>query len=210
VTSSIATATIGMIATFVLGFLQIVGWGLGPLESILIVIVIGFSVDYTVHLADSYMQSHAATREGKVTDALVHTGSSVLSGAISTIGASIPMFFAKIIFFYKFGIFILLTIALSLNFSLVFFSAVLAWVGPLGKTGEVAMLYASSVKRAQATIDEIEEAQQLVDDAKAAAAAPAATETFDPDLEDDAKPVKRRKAKTSLIGPDGDVDELHY
>ena len=210
VTSSIATATIGMIATFVLGFLQIVGWGLGPLESILIVIVIGFSVDYTVHLADSYMQSHAPTREGKVTDALVHTGSSVLSGAISTIGASIPMFFAKIIFFYKFGIFILLTIALSLNFSLVFFSAVLAWVGPLGKTGEVAMLYASSVKRAQATIDEIEEAQQLVDDTKAAAAAPAATETFDPDLEDDAKPPKRRKAKTSLIGPDGDVDELQY
>ncbi|KAH8062050.1 hypothetical protein JL721_8770 [Aureococcus anophagefferens] len=186
VTSSIATATIGMIATFVLGFLQIVGWGLGP-------------------------RSHAPTREGKVTDALVHTGSSVLSGAISTIGASIPMFFAKIIFFYKFGIFILLTIALSLNFSLVFFSAVLAWVGPLGKTGEVAMLYASSVKRAQATIDEIEEAQQLVDDAKAAAAArAAATETFDPDLEDDAKPVKRRKAKTSLIGPDGDVDELQY
>ena len=31
-----------------------------------------------------------------------------------------------------------------------------------------------------------------------------------PDLEDDAKPVKRRKAKTSLIGPDGDVDELQY
>ncbi|KAH8070040.1 hypothetical protein JL721_5260 [Aureococcus anophagefferens] len=169
VTSSIATATIGMIATFVLGFLQIVGWGLGPLESILIVIVIGFSVDYTVHLADSYMQSHAPTA-GQGHGRARHTGSSVLSGAISTIGASIPMFFAKIIFFYKFGIFILLTIALSLNFSLVFFSAVLAWVGPLGKTGEVAMLYASSVKRAQATIDEIEEAQQLVDDAKAAAA----------------------------------------
>ena len=115
----------------------------------------------TGHLADSYMQSHATTREGKVTDALVHTGSSVLSGAISTIGASIPMFFAKIIFFYKFGIFILLTIALSLQFSLVFFSAVLAILGPLGTKGEVAMLFASTVAKAQASIDEIQEQQQI-------------------------------------------------
>ena len=137
-------------------------------------------------------------------------GFSITSAAGTTFLAGAVMCFSQTLFFYKFGIFILLTIALSLNFSLVFFSAVLAWVGPLGKTGEVAMLYASSVKRAQATIDEIEEAQQLVDDAKAAAAAPEATETFDPDLEDDAKPVKRRKAKTSLIGPDGDVDELQY
>ncbi|KAH8071811.1 hypothetical protein JL720_11310 [Aureococcus anophagefferens] len=209
VASSIATATIGMIATFVLGFLQIVGWGLGPWSRSSSSSSSGFR--WTTRCTSRIPTCSRAAGEGKVTDALVHTGSSVLSGAISTIGASIPMFFAKIIFFYKFGIFILLTIALSLNFSLVFFSAVLAWVGPLGKTGEVAMLYASSVKRAQATIDEIEEAQQLVDDAKAAAAAPAAaTETFDPDLEDDAKPVKRRKAKTSLIGPDGDVDELQY
>ena len=101
ITSTLATATIGMIATIVLGFLTVSGWGLGVLESILIVIVIGFSVDYTVHLADSYMQSRAIDREGKVTDALTHTGMSVLSGAISTILASIPMLFTQIIFFYS-------------------------------------------------------------------------------------------------------------
>ena len=101
ITSTLAVITIGMIATIVLGFLTVSGWGLGVLESILIVIVIGFSVDYTVHLADSYMQSRAIDREGKVTDALTHTGMSVLSGAISTILASIPMLFTQIIFFYK-------------------------------------------------------------------------------------------------------------
>ena len=117
-------------ATIVLGFLTVSGWGLGVLESILIVIVIGFSVDYTVHLADSYMQSRAIDREGKVTDALTHTGMSVLSGAISTILASIPMLFTQIIFFFKFGVFILLTIVLSLIFSLFFFASVLAEIGP--------------------------------------------------------------------------------
>ena len=53
-------------ATIILGFLNVVGWGLGLLESILIVIVVGFSVDYTVHLADSYMGSSSTNREGKV------------------------------------------------------------------------------------------------------------------------------------------------
>ena len=44
ITSTLAVITIGMIATIVLGFLTVSGWGLGVLESILIVIVIGFSV----------------------------------------------------------------------------------------------------------------------------------------------------------------------
>mmetsp|Transcript_13990 Transcript_13990/g.17448 ORF Transcript_13990/g.17448 Transcript_13990/m.17448 type:complete len:1123 (+) Transcript_13990:72-3440(+) len=101
ITATIATITIGMICTCVLGFIQILGWGLGAIESVLIVIVVGFSVDYTVHLADSYMASKSLTREGKTLDALVHTGQSVLSGAISTLGASLPMFGAQIIFFSK-------------------------------------------------------------------------------------------------------------
>ena len=48
-------------------------------------------------------------------DALSITGVSVVSGAISTLGASIPMLFATITFFTKFGIFMLLTIFLSLT-----------------------------------------------------------------------------------------------
>ncbi|KAH8061427.1 hypothetical protein JL722_4046 [Aureococcus anophagefferens] len=122
----IATTTIGMITTIVLGFMHVVGWGLGTLESILIVVVIGFSVDYTVHLADSYLSSEHDSREAKVKAALADTGASILSGAISTLGASCPMFGAQIIFFFKFAVFIFLTVALSLIFSLGFFAAALA------------------------------------------------------------------------------------
>ena len=163
-TASIATVTIGMICTIVLGCIQILGWGLGAIESILIVIVVGFSVDYTVHLADSYMASRSVTREGKVMDALVHTGSSVLSGAISTIGASIPMFGAQIIFFQKFGAFVFITIALSLTFSIGFFSALLLVIGPLGKAGNVSNWYAGMVVSMHKHIHELEEEQRLVDE----------------------------------------------
>jgi len=137
VTSFLATWTIGMVVTVVLGFIQMAGWGLGPLESVLIVIVIGFSIDFTVHLADSYGASTGATRAAKVADALTHTGASVLSGAISTLGASLPLFGAQIIFFFKFGVFIFVTIGLSLLFSLGFFAAALSVAGPLGDAGKL-------------------------------------------------------------------------
>ena len=100
----------------------------------------------------------------KVTDALTHTGMSVLSGAISTILASIPMLFTQIIFFYKFGVFILLTIVLSLIFSLFFFASVLAEIGPVGKRGQVSLLYRDCVNRAKAELDDMDEAQRLVDE----------------------------------------------
>ena len=159
VTAFLATWTIGMIVTIVLGFIQMAGWGLGTLESVLIVIVIGFSVDYTVHLADSYGASSGLTREAKVADALTHTGASVLSGAISTLGASLPLFGAQIIFFFKFGVFIFITIGLSLLFSLGFFAAALSVAGPLGDAGALATLYKPCVVKAQAHIDDLAEDQ---------------------------------------------------
>lgn len=118
--------------------------------------------DYTVHLADSFMGSKSITREEKVTDALVHTGSSVLSGAISTLSASIPMFGAQIIFFVKFGAFVFMTIGLSLIFSLGFFCAVLTIAGPLGKFGDISNFYAGIVEHMHKNLLELEEEQARI------------------------------------------------
>ena len=60
--AAMAIFNIGMIVTVIFGFIQMSGWGLGPIESILCVLVVGFSVDYTVHLTDSYMGSKRANR----------------------------------------------------------------------------------------------------------------------------------------------------
>ena len=90
------------------------------------------------------------------------TGCSVLSGAISTLGASLPLFGAQIIFFFKFGIFIFVTIFLSLVFSLGFFIAALTYVGPLGTEGSIARVYAGVVARAARHIEELEETERRV------------------------------------------------
>lgn len=137
----LAIVNIGVIVTIVFGFLTMSGWGLGLLESILCVLVVGFSIDFTVHLADAYMESVRFTRYEKTEDALVTVGVSILSGAASTCGATFPMFFAQITFFSKFGYFMFLTMGLSLFTSLGNFCAMLMLVGPEGHTGQLHNIY---------------------------------------------------------------------
>jgi len=156
--ASLAMFTITCITLVVFGFLTFIGWGLGLLEGILVVLVIGFSVDYTVHLSDSYRACKAPTRYEKVQAALDATGASIVSGAVSTLGAGGIMLTASVAFFKKFGTFIFLTIILSCVFSLAFYACLLLKFGPLGKDGRLINLYGGFLKKAGEHMKEEEEA----------------------------------------------------
>lgn len=114
-----------------------IGWKLGVLESVNLTLVVGLAVDYVVHLAEGYMELKDFNRLTKVRHTLGHVGISVISGACTTLGASVFMLAAKIVFFAQFGIFIFCTIGFSLLFSLFFFTAILALIGPEGDTGSL-------------------------------------------------------------------------
>merc|ERR1711915_115839 len=62
----------------------------------------------------------------RITAAFGDMGISVLNGMITSIGASIPLFFCQLQFFHKFGIFICLTIAFSWIFANFWFMSVVA------------------------------------------------------------------------------------
>lgn len=109
-----------------------VGWSIGVLESICMIIVVGMSVDYSVHLVHSYNHSPYPTRLEKTRTALTEMGVSVLGGAVTTFGASVFLFMAEMTFFYQFGLFIGMTIGLSCVFALVCLMAVLITIGPEG------------------------------------------------------------------------------
>jgi hypothetical protein len=86
-----------------------------------------------VHHVDA---SNAHTRrEARLTGALVTVGVSVISGAVSTLGASLFLFFPLIQFFVQFGTAIFVTIGLSLVWSLLGFASMLAVFGPQGSFG---------------------------------------------------------------------------
>ena len=115
-----ASISILCVLVSVLGTVVMLGWTLGSIESILISIIAGFAVDYVVHLAHAYERADgdSATR---ITTAFSEMGISVLSGMVTSVGASIPLFLCQLQFFKKFGTFICLTIAFSWVFANFFF-----------------------------------------------------------------------------------------
>jgi len=126
----LATFTILAAIMCVIGSIVLIGWTLGSAECQFVMILSGFSVDYVVHLAHAYMESSHAARLDRVKDALRDLGVSVFWGMTTSVIASISLAMCYIQFFYKFGLFFLLTIVWAYLWAALFMMAVLATVGP--------------------------------------------------------------------------------
>jgi len=115
----------------------IAGWDFGIIESIAVIIVIGFSIDYVVHLGHAFLESTLEDREKRLTMAILTMGISVSSGAFTTALSGIPLMFSVLVFFYKMGLLIFCVCMLALSWSLFFFMALLAAFGPEGDVGNI-------------------------------------------------------------------------
>merc|ERR1712025_1223655 len=121
-----ASLIIASVLVSVAGMMVMLGWQLGSIESILIAVIAGFSVDYVVHLAHSYEAAEGNTTSDRVKAAFGDMGISVMNGMITSIAASIPLFFCQLSFFAKFGGFLCFTIAFSWVFANFVFMSALA------------------------------------------------------------------------------------
>jgi predicted RND superfamily exporter protein len=141
IVSFFAILSIAAIVTSVLGFCRSsMGWDLGVAESIAAVIVIGFSVDYTVHLGHVYCESKAMTRAARMTDAATDMGVTVMGGAVTTMGAGLFMYGCQMTFFTKMATLITMTIVFSVLYSLGFFMSLCAVMGPVNGYGDVTVI----------------------------------------------------------------------
>jgi len=121
----------------VLGIMQMKGWEIGVSESLAMVILIGFSVDYVVHLSADYMHSAHTSRHDKIKQAYTEMGVSILSGAVTTFGSGIFLFGGEMLFFRKFALLITSTITLSFLISMLLFGALMHTFGPEDGFGDV-------------------------------------------------------------------------
>jgi len=129
-----AIATIAAVVGSLLGFVSAcLGWELGTGEAIAATIVIGLSVDYTVHLGHMYVEAGEPSREGKLNVAATNMGVTVVAGGVTTFGSAIFMYACQLSFFSKMATLIAGTIAFSLLYSLFFFMPLMAVFGPEGE-----------------------------------------------------------------------------
>ena len=123
------------------------GWVLGSAESVAIVVCVGFAVDYVVHLATHYVHSRHKQREPRIQEALQELGISILSGSMTTVLATLPLFMPVLLMFNKFGVYVIATVLFSLYYSVAFFAALCMICGPEGDFGNMSLIYSNLLQR---------------------------------------------------------------
>ena len=123
---------IALIVSSVVTIMVLKGWELGIGESIGVVIAIGLSVDYVVHLAAEYIHSKKVDRVEKLQQSYRAMGISIVSGTVTTMGSAVFLFGGQFILYQKFAVIITTTIAFSFMTSMLFFGAMADTIGPQG------------------------------------------------------------------------------
>ena len=83
------------------------------------------------------MRTPPGRRGDRAKGALYAVGTSVASGASTTVGANLFLLGCTVTFFFKFGLFIAVTLSASLVQAIVVFPAVCAAFGPEGRVGRL-------------------------------------------------------------------------
>lgn len=175
----LATMTIlGVMSSFFITFVAS-GWVLGMYECMFLQLTAGMAVDYTVHLAHAYNESAGETREAKMRESLSEMGVSVLSGAVSTLGASICLFVCSFKVFYLYGSFIFFVILWAILWAVLFFPALMISLGPSGELGDIKLL-----RSLQALLSGAPAPDQMETEPKA-----------EPEREDDSKPPVQKECE---------------
>ncbi|XP_076846306.1 protein dispatched homolog 3 [Brachyhypopomus gauderio] len=120
------------------------GWEMGVVEAISLSILVGSSVDYCLHLVEGYLLAGDVTttraanqemdpsskRQQRALESVAHVGVAIVSSAVTTAISTVPLFFCVIVPFSKFGQIVAINTAVSILFTLVMTTALLATMGP--------------------------------------------------------------------------------
>merc|ERR1719329_30232 len=115
----VAVSSVFVVVAIAVAFICLMGWTLGIIEAIVLIVIVGISVDYSVHIAHAY--NHFAEiddvvekiREHKSRTAVGTMGISLVSGVATSVGAATFLIFCQVAFFRKFGQFLVITLIIS-------------------------------------------------------------------------------------------------
>ncbi|CAB3980351.1 dispatched homolog 1-like [Paramuricea clavata] len=137
VISVYAIVTIVLTLATTTGALVLAGWELNILESIVISVAVGLSVDFTLHYGVAYIVSSKKGRVDQVKSALGHVGPAVTLAALTTFIAGVFMMFSTVLAYCQLGQFLTLVMAISWLFATFFFMSLCYFAGPVGHFGQI-------------------------------------------------------------------------
>jgi len=147
---------LGIICGLAFFIVLIMQWKIGSIEVISLVIFVGYSVTYSLHVAHSYAEASPpaqltdedveaplaspqgsaareyveACRKHRTKLAIVHIGTAVLSSAMSTLGSSVFLLCCTMIIFVKLGSVVICVTMMSILCALVALPSFLMVMGP--------------------------------------------------------------------------------
>merc|ERR1711916_382338 len=132
VAATLATVTIVASVVSVVACMALYGYDAGIVETVVIALAVGFSVDYPLHVAIAFVDSRAKSRQAKLQGALREMGVSILGAALTTLLAAAILFGTEVVFFFRFGVLLTTIVGASLVLTLTLFAALLFTCGPVG------------------------------------------------------------------------------
>jgi len=124
-----STLTIANIVFLDMGILRwYLGWELNFVTVIVVVVSVGFSCDYVLHVGHMYAEAAQlgiARSDLRVRYAFARMGSTIVAASITTAAAGVALFMAETSFFKGIGFVICFTIFLSVVYTFGFYAAIL-------------------------------------------------------------------------------------
>lgn len=111
-----------------------------------IVIFVGISFDFIIHMSHQYTDSVADDRQGRMNDAFKSIGPTIYGGAMTTSISSFCLMACQTYALRKMGIMLLTTILAAAFVALIFMPALFYILGPENKQGDLRKLYEKDEK----------------------------------------------------------------
>jgi len=129
----------GVIITLLWFMVVVMGWAMGPIEVLGLIVFVGYSITYSLHVAHKYRHhvisstgEPAKRREEAVEYSLTIMTTAVIGSAVTTLGASFFLFFCVMSIFVKLATVLFAVTFFAAAFAVVVLPTALANVGPLG------------------------------------------------------------------------------
>jgi predicted RND superfamily exporter protein len=129
-TSLLVVANVVLIDVELLASLKVWGLKLDSISSTCLIMAVGLVVDYSAHLAHSYMQQSGTDRNARVAKALAEMGSSIALGGLTTFCGVMSLAAASSEVFRTFFKMFVGIIILGILHGLVLLPVLLSWIGP--------------------------------------------------------------------------------